>query len=1290
MYLIDPELWKRTRAGARAGRGFRFQDAVAAWLALEGWAGTVPWEIVIPEGADDLSLHGKGLEIRAQLKSRHDPKAHFTLVELAQYIAKAAENLPTINDGHSVRLAIILERPVAGLDPTGWDRTLEGVGLTEALATEMLKATQPTSEGARSVLSRTHLLVEPHPVERALPHLKAAALLPALAQLAFQVLRQSAGAAADANFLAPANAAHVLGATMVQQHVDEIKQLADPLGYLTLTHGLCEVADFDTPLSRSDFYQGVNVAPGHIGAGLVFERPELTTDLLEALERRHAALIAGPSGAGKSALAWLAAFHSRHAVRWYRLRRVGRDDVARIIGMSKLLDARAERPIGFVVDDVAHEDMAGFDRLAVECVSMAGILLIGTVREEDLFRLDTGTLLPIVRPKLNEALALRLWQELSRDDASKFSFWREPFEMSQGLLLEYTHLLTEGRRLYDTLEQQVRRRLNERRHDELTVLRTVAFAAAHGGAVDQQRLLTALGWDRPRLAEALSRLLDEHTIRETGGRLLGLHDIRSMHLDNRLRELMMVPVEEQLSQAVQVLVPAHFSPFIVKVLRRWPESVKAMQEALAARIGEGAPDCWVPILHGLGLATANLIAARWVDISRKAGIEDRFASLALTFALTGVTFGGNPNYERLTAAILKFAEINVEDLRWPVVTHIKNLEAALEYSLDDYHRLVAVLLPLHGSTAPPPLTFGLKNDLSEVPLTEYLDVALAVRELRLDLALDFIEMGGGTAKLLDRLYHEQPWVTRPILKEVDGITVVEGHVLFMPKDVQPDTNGAVVRYCELMMAAAPSASRVICSALGPDGAPAGMGDFKIATKDMPRKSLVVPARVAWNRAQLRAAQHLVGAPQHTERIRKLTQLINDSAERLNQAAEFYCRMEQPGRAWSMQVYARGLINSMIPPQGVNEATGDPLAGGTYDVDDDINRFTSNIQHLIEQLAGAKIDRPGLAASNAAKLIEDAGKLLDSDLWRFAAAPPLDAIRTLRATLLNLRAVFGDHDTDPRRHASSALRLARSSRSRPTLERAAMEAREHAEKLLAERRGQVEASFRARGLEVKIFSRTPDKDDGNHWPNYELAGLLVTTSLIEWVKSQVPVVDAIGQFEDLPTFSYAPLIHGYIAPIAVQCKRVLSPYSHFARDWGAHVPFPVLDDEAVNCYVAALNALNNLSTVFSNLNRERNNVEEQYTLAQFGQFREATARLKSLSNRKPDEVLEGAVSFIAGAGQRVAKESMRQGDGPSVAEQLYGVLSGRPSQFFVELQTYRIALAKRAVDIMSPRIACSPG
>ena len=68
---LPPPAKAATRSGSNAGRGFRYQDAVFAWLAVEIWAGLRTPAIVIPEGGDDVELRGDGTTF-IQVKSRRE------------------------------------------------------------------------------------------------------------------------------------------------------------------------------------------------------------------------------------------------------------------------------------------------------------------------------------------------------------------------------------------------------------------------------------------------------------------------------------------------------------------------------------------------------------------------------------------------------------------------------------------------------------------------------------------------------------------------------------------------------------------------------------------------------------------------------------------------------------------------------------------------------------------------------------------------------------------------------------------------------------------------------------------------------------------------------------------------------------------------------------------------------------------------------------------------------------------------------------------------------------------
>ena len=133
----------------------------------------------------------------------------------------------------------------------------------------------------------------------------------------------------------------------------------------------------------------------------------------------------------------------------------------------------------------------------------------------------------MVQLRLDQVLAARIHGELARREATSAAHWLEAYEQSDGLTLEYTHLLTRGQRLRDVLAEQVRARAREGRDAELAVVAVVAAAHRWGATVPVSGLASALGITEADLSRALRRLIEEHVLRREGDRLAGLHPLRS-------------------------------------------------------------------------------------------------------------------------------------------------------------------------------------------------------------------------------------------------------------------------------------------------------------------------------------------------------------------------------------------------------------------------------------------------------------------------------------------------------------------------------------------------------------------------------------------------------------------------------------------------------------------------------------------------------------------------------------------------------------------------------------------
>ena len=120
--------WRATRHGARARRGFHFQDMVGAWLAARVATGDVNADVLVPEGFEDMSTEGH-YSLHYQIKSRVRHLDRFPVGEASQHVLDAWENHLSRPDDGGV-LVVVLERGIRGEETLNdFDRPLD-----EALA----------------------------------------------------------------------------------------------------------------------------------------------------------------------------------------------------------------------------------------------------------------------------------------------------------------------------------------------------------------------------------------------------------------------------------------------------------------------------------------------------------------------------------------------------------------------------------------------------------------------------------------------------------------------------------------------------------------------------------------------------------------------------------------------------------------------------------------------------------------------------------------------------------------------------------------------------------------------------------------------------------------------------------------------------------------------------------------------------------------------------------------------------------------------------------------------------
>ncbi len=79
-------MWKNSRSGAWAGRGFHYQHLVVSYLLVEQWTGLRSPCFVVPEGLEDCMLEGAMRASWLQIKSKSAGSIGKT--QLLNYLAK--------------------------------------------------------------------------------------------------------------------------------------------------------------------------------------------------------------------------------------------------------------------------------------------------------------------------------------------------------------------------------------------------------------------------------------------------------------------------------------------------------------------------------------------------------------------------------------------------------------------------------------------------------------------------------------------------------------------------------------------------------------------------------------------------------------------------------------------------------------------------------------------------------------------------------------------------------------------------------------------------------------------------------------------------------------------------------------------------------------------------------------------------------------------------------------------------------------------------------------------------
>ncbi len=1270
---ISAEIWEKSRSGAWAARGFDYQHMVSTLILVRQWAGLAPSGYLVPEGVEDCVIEFPDRNTWIQIKSRKE--GTFSNSEIDSLLNVIEVKTTSIKNGEEFRVALILEKPCSAISEIGIDQ------LFKDDSQAVFVCSDPYLEITR-LLSKRLGVVE----------VIAEGLANNLYRLIVATSAGNASVAFDARIR--------ISTTEVERQISEYLECSDSSAINEAFYeGALQPVDFVTPIDEPNFYQGVKVKPGHVVASLVVDRPGDVNKVINMLKREKNVLVSGPSGAGKSALLWLSA----NAL-------VGKSKLFQITGLATVADAeniirfvRARRPtsvspISLVFDEVGSTNCDLWNALAHNLSGLEEVYFLGSIRQEDtnliVNQADTG----FVSVSLDENLAESVWRELSIRNQTSWSHWREPFEQSNDLMLEYVHILTRGKRLDDVIGDQVRQRETEGRDDELAIIRSTSVLCARGGEVRADRLFEVLELEPEAARHSLRRLIDEHLVRESRpGVLGGLHMLRSKALCKASHDETALITEDTLWQSL----PATTKETLPRLVQSLLAGVGEEDEdhvllKLAQMLGKSHEiDLWTVVLTGLGLATLERSAASFISILEQHGLHRYFwhiatvAAVIPNFDITELL--GTSQSQNLRDSISAFQASPIHDLR---STCLKKLpeegRTPNHFSIAQANELLSCLVPILRSEAveiPFEPDFANDGESDIYQIATFLSTAYLIGP---DLAESFMETFGGEQFLFDLFYSQTPWVTTPVI-DPDGThgRTVRSDWFYVEEEYQPDPHSVIVNICETLLALSPRSNAVACDAVNPSGETIAVGEFELWSKNIPRKNLPSDTRIAWNVA---FAQIMAARTATTDRLTDYTKQMDSLVRRTEKVFHSYTEKWIKGKyisnatTDSLITEIKGIVDAVselifTDPITLPHSMTKPVkASDTNNLGNLLVSVLTNLLPRLNEIKGIKA-----AATFAGSLATRAQEHSSSDIWRIMSSPH-PKLAALSSRLDDVMCVMHEMDqcSGGPTKIPGIMKPLRKAPLGKAVAAAARHCRSIADQRFRKKLSAVEKAFKERGWTARCINRTLNENDSPYWPARDVAILVMlldfeTEEAMRYYM-ECPIIgkQSLGsnwQFRTVPVVNNLLLSH-----LALHLTSIGPiPDLDFSRDWSDHIDYTFLKSEVLEKFDETAAACISMSAIIACCGRKNDlHTKEVEAISQAKEtFNRNYHFLAEAVERTDSEDLELALVYLYENYERVTREIKDTAANNVVDNPLYKIvytsLGGEENEDALNLACIRLTI-----------------
>ena len=1255
-------VWTQTRQGAWSGRGFHYQYLFSTLILVRQWAGLAPAGYLVPEGEEDcvveLSEHNVWIQIKSKKSGAFSKRGvDGILADVKQKASRTHSQKPT-------HFAIGLEQPCTGVPEQGIDKLFE--------SDEIVVCKEPETEIVSLLSQKLSVLEE---------------IAEVLARDLYWLVADSAAANASRTF----GNRRRISTTEIGHRIHRFLEASDPSA---ITHafeaGALGPVDFVTQVSEPGFYQGIKVRPGHLAAGLVLDRPAERQAIVKELKSQRHLLVTGPSGAGKSALMWLVANALESEFRWYQVSaRAGADHADSIARSIRACRPNDSSPIGLTFDEVGPSNSEVWNFLANELRELPDVYLLGTVRNEDIPLLSSQPDTSFFEVSLSESLAQSVWRKLTSRGQTEWQHWLEPYELSDGLMLEYVHILTQGQRMAAVIDEQVRKREQEGRCAELAILRGSSALSSLGGEIEARKLFDLLELPLDRANVALKRLLDEHLVRESRpGILGGLHSLRSQALSHASHDEIVYLRTDSLCRVLLAATNETLSRVVHSVLKEelFDDETEAVQKLAEVLTDNDDVELWTAILTGLGLGTIERRVASFIAILEEHGVQPALWSAASLFALTD---GDMPEstLPAVRKAVLAFKEASHRDLRTECLAVLpQETERPTCIDLRQANRLLSCLVPLvGGESIPIPLVLNIPSDDAHDirEIAGFLSTAYAVAP---ELARDLASKWGDEQTLLARYHAQTAWTTTPVVepKGEHGRTV-RANLLYIDEEHQADPHETVVNICETLLALSPNSDAVASDVIDPSGQPVQMGDFRFVSKNIPRQNVTAKPRAIWNVVfrQILLARAAHGLTEYTHQmahlVRKTENLfrsfteqwirekriskslyvsISDVASEINRLS--YATPEDlPAQVMANSVYANteirlgalltNVLTNLIPRMAQVEATGNARAPATY-------------------------------AGNRSAL---AREYVESAIWRTTSTPPLRELTVLADRLFDVSCILHEmaYSLEAAKQLARTAQRKRFGRAVPvTASRCRSSARNRFNQTLQE----VERALQERGWNATTWTRPINENDSPYWPAAEVA-VLVEIAGFDTDGGYLDECLSIGQkhLANDWRFCVTPVLNGHVLSTFAFSPSSWGPLPvmDFESQWDQHIDLPFLSSELApnsDAFDRAVGSCQQISAIIHSRDLSNLYPEEEIVLAKaVDVFQHNRKVIDAFAEESGLDEFRFASLYLNDVGNQIASEYQAAKAGQPLENPLcmgsFRVLAGEENEETVELGALRMLL-----------------